>query len=319
MAVAIQTSHPWCQKLQDLLRCLSKSGTQTTHLTEMAYEWCSVVYENYSSLEDGEELLLLSLEIGFRHLNPEYPRISAKLTHTEYHIQLAEIVFESEDGEAIADLLHAWTSTSSSHEPYTSLNICAKYLIGLHHLHPFSSRLRQLIIYAIPLIGYQEFKQVGFEGFVELLDDLQVHVEVTDVEGKWPRFLLDIIQSSEGIQNLSPLYWELLVRFAVSQSWVLEDSTYSPHTMISLKEAEEWDKLECWMGVVWMSWPPKGGKTTEEDLGPMTLSLFHQQPGAVQKLEKWMEQWADGWRQIPESFQQICKQAHDEAAQEAGL
>ena len=285
----------------------------------MAYEWCSVVCKNYSSLEGGKDLLLLSLEIGFRHLNPKYTWIDAKLTHTEHHLQLAEIVFESDNGEAIADLLQVWTSVGDSHTPYTSLKICAKYLIGLHHLHPFSSRLRQLIMHAILLIGYQEFKQVGVKGFTELLNDLQVHIEDVNDRVGWVRLLLDTVQSSEGIQNLSPPYWELLVMLAVSHSWALEDNTYSPHPMISLKEAEEWDKLECWIGVVWMSWPPEWGETTKEDLGPVTLSLFHQQPGAVQKLEKWMEQWADGQRQIPESFQQIYKQAHDEAAQQAGL
>jgi len=274
--------------------------------------------ENYSSLEDGNDLLLLSLEIGFRHLDPKNTWIGAKLTHTEYHLQLASIVFESKDGEAVADLLHAWTSRSSSHELYTSLHICAKYLIGLHHLYPFSSRLQHLIIDAIPLIGYQEFKQAGLEGFFELLDNLQVCVEDIDHEGEWAGLLLDIIQSSEGIQKLSLPYWELLVELAVSYSWALEDHTYIPHTMISLKEAEEWDKLECWMGIIWTSWPPEEGKTTEEDLGPMTLSLCHQLPGAVQKLGQWMEQRAHGW-QIPKSFQQICKQAHDEAAQQAGL
>ena len=319
MITAIQTSHPHCKLLKDLLSDLASSETRTTHLTELAYQWCSVVCENYSSLGDGEDLLL-SLEIGFRHLNLQSEWIKAKLIHTEHHQELANIVFESKSGEAIADLLCAWTSGSNSHEPYTSLNICTKHLIGLHHLHPFSSRLRKLIIHVIYLISYEEFKQAGVEGFVGLLNDLQICVEdIVGKEDKWTRLLLDTIQSSEGIQHISHPYWKLLVELMVSNSWWLERSIYNPQTMVSLKEAEEWDKLECWMGVVWMFWPPEKGETTEVDLEQMALSLFHHQPGAVQKLEQWMGQWTHGWKKIPKSFQQICKQAHDEAAQQARL
>ena len=165
MVAAINTSHYHCKLLEDLLSDLASSETQTIHLTELAYEWCSVVCKNYPGLENGKDLLLLSLEIGFHHLNFQYRWIEAKLVHTEHHQGLADIVFESKSGEAIADLLYAWTSESNSHQPYTLLNICAKHLIDLHYLHPFPPRLRHMIICSISLIGYQEFKQVGVEGF----------------------------------------------------------------------------------------------------------------------------------------------------------
>jgi len=275
-----------------------------------------VVCENYSSLGDGEYLLLLSLGVGFHHLNLQSECIKAKLIPTEHHQELANIVFESKSGEAIADLLCTWTSESDSHQPYTSLNICAKHLIGLHHLYPFSSRLRKFIIYAICLIDFEEFKQVGVKGFVGLLDDLQVCVEDLYHRDKWIRLLLDTVQSPEGIQYLSLPYRELLVELVSSSPWTLEDSTYSPHTMTSLKEAEEWNKLECWMGIVWMAWPPEEGETTEEDLRHITLLLFHQLSGTIQTLERWIEKWNYGYGQIPESFQRICKQAHDGSAQQ---
>ena len=174
-------------------------------------------------------------------------------------------------------------------------------------------------MHTIPLIGYQEFKQAGVEGFFKLLDDLQINVEGIDDGYEWGRLLMDIIQSSEGVQHLPYPYWELLVELTVSEPQMLAGSTCSPETMTSLEVAGEWDKLECWMGVVWMLWSPEEGGEAEEDLGCITLSLFHKQQGAIQKLEQWMEQWADGWRQIPESFQQICKKAHDRAAQQARL
>jgi len=320
MVAAIHSSHPHCELLKDLLSDLASSETRTTHLTEMAYEWCSVVCKNYSSLKDGKDLLLLSLEIGFHHLDPKKQQINAELVHTEHHQGLANIVFESKSGEAIADLLCAWTSRSFSHQPYTSLNIYAKHLISLHYLYPFPPRLRDLIMCTIVLIGYQEFQQVGVEGFIGLLNDLQVNIkEVIGSGYHWAKLLLVTIQTSEGIQHLSHSYWDLLVEFTIFYLQYLEDITYSPHVMASLKEVGEWDKLECWIGIVWMLYPPEGGKTEEEELRHTTLSLFHKKPDAIHKLMQWMERCAHGQRPIPGSFQQIYEQMHKEEAQQAGL
>ena len=302
-----------------MLSDLASSETQTTHLTELAYEWSSVVCKNYSSFEEGKDILLLSLEIGFRHLDPEW--IDAKLIHTEHHQKLADIIFKSENGDAIADLLHAWTSRSTSHVACTSLNICVEHLIGLYYLYPLSSRLHNLIVHAIQLISYEAIKQVRVEEFVRLLNNL--HIGVGDIEDgeMWMKLLLDIIQSDRGIQDLSHPYWELLVELAVSWQWNLEKKIYSPHIMMSLEDAKEWDKLECWIAFIWMSWPSEGDKTADvEDIRRVMLSLFHQRPGAIQWLEqKWRHKlmWTENNLQhIPELFQQICKQGHIEAAEQ---
>ena len=132
---------------------------------------------------------------------------------------------------------------------------------------------------------------------------------------KWATLLLDAIQSSEAIQHLSLSSWELLAEFAVYLSHELGAHTYSPQFMISLWDAREWDKLNFWVSIVWMVWPPEGGKTTEEDLEHVMLSLLHQQSGALQKLEEQMEQWRGSRHQheIPGSFKKICKQVHNKA------
>ena len=71
------------------------------------------------------------------------------------------------------------------------------------------------------------------------------------------------------------------------------------------------------MGAVWMIWPPGVGRMTEEDLGHPTLLLFRQRPGAIQKLEQWMERWSKQlFGSIPETFRQLCKQAHEAAQQD---
>jgi hypothetical protein len=104
--------------------------------------------------------------------------------------------------------------------------------------------------------------------------------------------LLEIVQTSEGAQHLSHYYWELLVELEISLSvWPGEEIAYNPQTITFLTEAQEWSKLEYWMGIVWMVWPPGSGGITEEDLDHSMLLLCRQRLGAVQKLEQWMERW----------------------------
>ena len=321
MTQVISTSHPLCNPLPELLERLCVSGGQSKQLTEMAYGWCSIICENYSTLQGAEDLLLLSLEAGFCYTNPTKRLLEARLIHTDHHQKMANIVFSNGDGEAIADLLCAWTSWGDLHESYPQLKMCAEHLICLHHLHPFSSRLRSYIIYAIELIGYQQFKKVEVEGLIVLLNDLQVcHKDLNNTQG-WARFLLHTVQSSGKIQHLSLSYWELLAELTAYWSGGLEAQAYNPQIMISLQNAKEWDKLKCWVSIMWLVWPPEGGKTTEEDFENVMLSLFHQQPSILQKLEEQMEQWSNKWLwvKIPESFKQIIKQVHDKPAQQATL
>lgn len=270
----------------------------------MAYQWCSVVWENRFNLQDGKDILLLSLEIGFRHLDfkDEENWIEAELIHTEHHQGLAHIILNSGNQEAMADLLCAWTSTGSFHEPYPLLNTCAWYLTDLHHLYPFSPRFQKFITYTILLIGYQPFELAGVGGFVGLLDDLQICAEDTkDHVSQWVNLLMDIIQSPKGAHYLPLPYWELLVEHAAYGSSMI-GITYTPHTTEFLREAKEWHKLECWMGIVWTLCPPEEGSAAE-DIEYATQLLFQQQPGAIQRLRQRVEHH---YGQIPELFQKIC-------------
>ena len=318
---AIKTSHPLCSPLRELLEWLCNSKTQSRQLTEIAYNWCSAICENYSTLRGAKDLLLLSLEAGFRCIDPTKRWLEARLIHTDHHQKMANIVFSNGDVEAIADLLCAWTSQSNSHNPPQQLRIHAEHLIDLYHQYPSSPRLRLHIISAVEFIGYRWFEEVGVERFIRFLNDLKVGFKDVDNMIKWARLLLDTIQSSEATQCLSLPSWELLAELAVYWSDELGAYTYSPQVMISLQDAREWDKLNCWVSIVWMVWPPEGGKTTEEDLEHVMLLLLHQQPGALQKLEEQMEQWRErGYQhQIPGSFKKICKQVLDKAAEQATL
>ena len=184
-------------------------------------------------------------------------------------------------------------------------------------LQPSSQRLRRLVIRAIGSVGYQEFKQAGAEEFFELLNHLHASIEDMDDNKDWATLLLDIIEHSEGIRRLPHSYWRLLVELLFSESQRPRDVSWNPHIITSLEREQEWDKLECWMGVVWMAWPPEGGKTTEEDLERVMRSLSHHRRGAIQSLGEWMERWGGDPNNVaPESFQRTCEQVRLKATRQ---
>lgn len=289
-----------------MLHILTKLEKRPWCLTEMAYAWCAMVWESYGNWGG---LCTFPLEIGFRHLDPHDRWIRADLTHMAYHQELVEAVFESHDGEVIADFLQALTMKDSSGNPArTSLGICTRYITHLHDNIglPFSPRLRRLVIRSIALTGYEGFEEVGSRECIELLNRLRIGVEDMDWPNEWTSILLKAIQSSEGVPRLAVHSWELLAELTTEYSRTLEDrTTYSPLVTASLLDAKEWDKLECWIGVLWMAWPSETNDMTG-DLRHAADTLFGQRPGAVQKLSRWMERWSeDTGKAIPTSFQRL--------------
>ena len=296
-----------------VLQDLAKLETRPTCLTLFAYEWCSAIHEGRRGLGDRESLLLICLELGFRHLDPQQPPTDITLTHTRHHRGLVNLVFKGQNSEAIGDFLHAWTMDDDLPEPAGEMvGICGGHLVGLHNLVPFSPRLRQLIIRFAERAGYKGFEGAGVEKLVELLDHLHVTVEEMDDTDKWASLLLDVIRSSEGPQRLSHCYWEFLVERAVFRGlefW----NTDALKIAKSLIDAQEWDKLECWIGTVWMV--SESARITGEDLERSTLLLLRQRPGAAQKLEQWIERWSQCLprRRFPELLRRILTQAHETA------
>ena len=315
-AILLAAKGDWDQhrSIPRVLQDLATLEIRPACLTVFAYEWCSAIYENHEHLEDWESLLLVCLELGFRHLDPQRPPTGITLTHTEHHRGLVGVVFKGQNSEAIGDFLHAWTMDNNLPAPAGEMvGICTGHLVGLHNLAPFSPRLRQLIIRFAERAGYKGFEGAGVQKLVELLDHLHVtHVEM-DRTDKWAPLILDVIRSSEGPQRLSHCYWEFLVGHTVP-IWELNfGDTDALKIAKSLIDAQEWDKLECWIGTVWMFSESAG--ITEEDLENSTLLLLRQRPGAAQKLRRWIERWCQQWflRSFPELLRRILTQAHETA------
>ena len=293
------------------LHDLAKLESRPARLTEIAYEWCSAIYANRENFEDLENLLLDCLELGFRHIDPSERRFPVRLTHTEHHRGLVDVVFKSQKSEAIADLLMALAADYSLAGQAGEMDsVRMGYLINLHNLGPFSPRLRQLVIRLVATTRYKGFESTG----VELLNHLHVTVEEMHDPYGWTSLLFDVIRSSEGPRRLSDWYWECLVELTALGRTPKFGDADALKIAKSLIDAEEWGKLECWIGVVWMySWL---WRIPGEGLEPPTLLMLRHRPGATQRLEQRIEQWSQRYpRDMPEPLQQILTQAHEAAQQ----
>lgn len=258
----------------------------------MAYEWCSVICEEYPSLRDGEELLFLSLEIGFRGLDPRYLWKDARPIHSKHYQHMADVVFNGGGDEVIADLFQAWITHSFSQRPPKLLKPWAKYLIHLEGVTSTSQRLRRLAIHSVERLGFRPFKQAGVEVFTALLDRLGVGADdLSDANSRngWLGLLLGVVQSPDGRRFLGYPYWELIPELAATMGWFSYfPAGYETQIMESLEEEQEWDMLGCWVGFVWLLRRPKIN-SMPEDLERVTLLLLHQRPGVAKKLVGWLQ------------------------------
>ena len=262
-----------------------------------------MIWRNRHSYEGWEKLLLLSLEVGFRHLREPTGRWWVpSFTGVEHHQEVFDAVLKSNNSEAVVDL--AWGSLTSDSSGGLALSICANYIIDHCNgaTESFSQELRSAFFSFVNVIGFGALEKVGKGRFVELLNRLQIGIESTACLSRrdaWVVTLLEIIGSAEGVRNLALQPWGLLVGLAIGGH--LGSATYNPDVATFLVDAEDWDKLVTWIGVVLMAWPPEPGNVAKE-LEDATKSLFRQRPGVFQDLTQWLEQHG---RQAPELFQRI--------------
>jgi len=221
------------------------------------------------------------------------------------------------------------------------LNLWVAYLVSLGRVTSFSQRLRRLTIYPITSPAFHRpsrlFEPAGAEGIIMLLDRLGIGIDdVPDMDDKCSllTLLAEVVGSPEGRRSLSYPYWELILELALglvgdgalNDVWL--DEIQSPErrtprstnyevmqVMVSLEEAQEWDKLECWMGFVWYTLWCLKTDLIPEDVERVTLSLLRQRPGAAKKLERQLQRvTVDNTTQCLEHLQRVCEQAGLESA-----
>ena len=301
-AIDLAAESPNLDVIWGVLHILSLIKGRFRVPAEQAYGWCLMIWENRERYWEWETLVLLSLEVGLRDKSMD--RISrTPFTGGELHQGVRDMVLRSNNPEAVTDLVRA--SLMFDETGALGLSICADYIIDHHGkiTEPSSRHLGSFFIRYATKMGSDAPERVGREKFVELLNGL--HIDVGEIylwqHTLWRVVLMDIIWSAEA-QRLAIHYWKHLAELAILGH--LSGTTYNPDVTTSLMDAQEWDKLEYWVGVVWMACPPELGNVAKE-LEDALEGLEKKRPGALRKR---MELWSEMHRKdLPESFQQTCE------------
>ena len=214
------------------------------------------------------------------------------------------MVLRSNNPGAVSDLV--WASLMFDETGALGFSICADYIIDRRGsiTEPSSYHLRSFLAHHLKTMPPWVFPMPeGRGGFVEVLSALHIGVEKWGMVHRWlwKVTLLETIQFVEA-RCLALHSWKFLAEFATTGP--SPAATYNPDITISLMNAQEWDKLECWVGIVWMECPPELGNLGKE-LEDAMEALEKERPGALRKR---MEQWSKiCGNDLPESFQQTCE------------
>jgi hypothetical protein len=247
------------------------------------------------------------LEIGFRLVGPGNDRPALRLNHTSHHGRVFELAFSSSDDEVIADAVSVWIVGGYLAPPGSFAGYFAKCM---ERSEPFSQRLRQVTIRAIGSIRYNALKVSGLET-IRLLNHLNINADDMVNKFLWVWLLAGVICLPAGLESLSPHYWCLLDKLSLGISFYGIPGLRGAELMRSLEEAEDWERLEVWMVVVWQSLDDDELASTTEDVERVTLKLLSRRPSALLRFETLCEQGALYNSHKP-ILRRICDQAQAE-------
>jgi hypothetical protein len=264
-------------------------------------------------------LLPMILEIGFRlaglghGMSDPYPfnresdlhafnRGSALHTfHREWTFKGA---FSSDDDESLADAATVWIICGDYPPPGSFVCYFAK---RIERSKPISPRLRQVAIRVIEQFWRSELDASGSE-IIRSLNRLDVDVD--DMVGKdpWAQLLVGVVRLPAGPESLSSHYWRLFDKLAPKVQYYVKFIPRDAEVMRLLEEAGDWERLEDWTVVVWLSSP---GYYFGEDVEQATLRLLLRRPSALARLENLYRSGQFFFRGKNE-LRQICDQARAE-------
>jgi hypothetical protein len=234
------------------------------------------------SLDYYANLLPVALEIGFRLVTSSIDQPVLYLNHTPHHDRMFDFVFSSDDDEVIADAVSTWIVDGDRAPPGS----CVHYLAGRAGSDdPLSARLRRVTIHTIERIQHSELEVSGSE-IIYLLNRLDVNVGDMMKERVWVQLLVRVIYLPAGLEGLSSHYWCLLAKLSLVADFSWIPGSCSMEVMRSLKIAEDWERLEVWMVVVWQSVLEPASMCPGGNIERVTLELLLRRASAVPRFER---------------------------------
>ena len=221
------------------------------------------------------KMLPMVLRIGFRLVVPGHNLQALRLDHTPYHNLVFKHAFSSDDDEVVADGVCAWIADTCNMPDGSCVHHLAQ---RMEKDTPFSPRLQQMGIRLIECTWRSELRVSGLETIC-LLNHLNVSMDDIEDSYTWAEFLMDVICSPLGLGGLPIHYWHLLEGILPALRF------YTDHLLVvvrPLEEAEDWEKLEAWLVIVWQNNPVDD----LENLKQETLKLLQQRPSALPRFEE---------------------------------
>lgn len=177
-----------------------------------------------------------------------------------------------------------------------------------------------MVTRAIECIGYPEFERLRIEKLVHLLTSLEIEVHVMEWRSRWTLFLWSVLRSLPGQEHMSSHYWKRIVPMAIQPGlFSLELKPSDLETMRSFEEAGDWERLEVWIGMMWILELPGDGVHAGE-VERATRTLFHNRPNALQVVEGWVlgasEDEDSLYARHEDTFRAVCDQTREEIMRE---
>ena len=195
-----------------------------------------------------------------------------------------DVVFSSDDDEVIADGVWVWVTDHICAPASSGVRYLAK---GVERDTPFSPRLRWVSIRVIEHIWRRELEMSGLE-IAPLLDRLDVDADDVVEGDEWVLLLVGMVRLPAGPENVSPRYWRLLGKLTLATNPEVDFALCDVEVMKLLEEAEDWEKLEVWMVIMWLSLSRPAHAMTEQiaiDIEHSTLKLLLQRPSVLLRFE----------------------------------
>jgi hypothetical protein len=304
-------------------------GNRPEYLIPMAYRWCSAVSKKIRERRGDEptpedlsssdywnhygHILSLSLAIAFRYIGSEDVNLHGRLSHTLHDEWMLDVIFTRGNDDAIADAVYVVIVDEEATPPGSWAHRLLKLA---ERSRPFSPRLRWTILYFIRRWGYSEVRAAELE-FVCLLNNLEVGVgEAGDAGREWMGLLIYVLLMPMGQERLSSHYWFLLENLISTVHQMRSAEDRQTEAMKSLEEAQDWEKLETWMLVVWWS-KYNSDPVPIQDIERATLTLFRQRPSAIPRFENILEnrtqiRFSSLFNEYEDVLRRICDQVRAE-------
>ena len=284
-----------CTDVVPTLECLTQWKYERYSLVTFVIHWCNAVRESGRSDQEAKEMVQLALRIGFRqHSEPQAVVRKHPSQSLGYIFQF--LTQGDWDENSTADALLAYVTFIE--DPENTQDILVDAILPTANLN-ITPRLAMATFCAMGVAGFSAFERRGVDRLVYLTarfgsipDQILTTPHFTLY---WTTFICDWVASSSR-PFLPDGYMEVL--FTLTCKTPLEGGmatiqlSQSANPLIcdithDLERRAQWDKLECWLKIVWLTSPellPEQWDWMKE----VTLNSVSRRPASSTDLREWI-------------------------------